>query len=308
MANCLVLGGNGLIGSFVSEKLVQEGHKVRVFDVFSGKDNLKEIESSIEKIKGDYLKAGDVKAALSGMEFVFHCIHTTVPRTSIERPVFDAETNILPAISFLRDSIEEGVKKIVFLSSMAVYGNPAKNPVKEDAQLEPVTPYGVSKRAIERYIEYFNRLYGLDYSILRPATAYGERQAVSLGTGVVANFIFNALRDEPLVIYGDGNAERDLLHAQDLAAGAVLAAFKKTKFKIFNLGTGKGITLNQLAKKVESAKGGKLMIKHLDKIDQVEKLVCDSSRAKKELGWKAEISLDEGIKRCVEAFKKQLKK
>ena len=306
MANCLVLGGNGLIGSFVAEQLVAKGCVVNVFDRFSGRDNLKAVEPRVGKVNGDYLKAGDVKAALKGMDFVFHCIHTTVPRTSIEKPVFDAETNILPSIGLLKEACNQGVKKVVYISSLAVYGNPEKNPVKEDAPLEPVTPYGVSKRAIERYIEYFNRLYGLDYAILRPATAYGERQAVSPGTGVVANFIYNALRNNPLVIYGDGSAERDLLHAEDLAHGVVLSAFKKSKFRIFNLGTGKGVSLNELAKKVEEAKGSRLEIRHLNKVDEVQKLICDTSRAGKELGWKPEISLGEGIKRCFAEFKKEM--
>ncbi len=306
MNNCLVLGGNGLIGSFVAEKLVAKGCNVRVFDKFTGKNNLKAIETKIEKVKGDYINQKDVRQALDGIEYVFHCIHTTVPRTSIEKPVFDAETNILPSINILRDSCELGVKKIVYLSSIVVYGNTKTIPAKENARLEPMTPYAVSKMAIEKYIEYFNRVYGIDYAILRPTTSYGERQVVSKGTGVIANFVFNALRNKPIVIYGNGSSEKDFLHAEDLASGVIAAGFNKSRFKIFNLGSGKVISLNNLAEKVKKATGNNIEINRLNKACEVQRLVCDISRACSELDWKPKISLDEGIKRCFAKFKKDV--
>jgi UDP-glucose 4-epimerase len=225
-----------------------------------------------------------------------------VPRNSIERPVFDAETNILPSVRLFQDAAGLGVKKIVYISSLAVYGNPGHVPVKEDAKLEPVSPYGVSKLAIEEYLGYFGRVQGLEYAILRPAAAYGERQSLSPDTGVVANFVYNAIRGQPLVIYGNGSAERDLLHAEDIASGVVSAAFSGEKFGVFNLGAGKGVSLNELAEKVGKISGKKLEVRRVEKSNEVQKLVCDASRAREELGWKPEIGLDEGIRRCFDAF------
>lgn len=303
MANCLVLGGNGLIGSFVADRLAEKGCSVKAFDRFEGKDNLG--NSGVEKVKGDYLDGKDVKNALDGIDLVFHCIHTTVPRNSMQKPVFDAETNILPTVKLLQDAAGLGAKKIVYLSSLAVYGNPEQVPVKETAALRPVSPYGVSKLAIEEYVDYFGRVQGLEYAILRPAAAYGERQHVSPDTGVVANFIYNAINGKPLIIYGNGSAERDLLHADDIARGAVAAGFAKARTGAFNLGAGKGVSLNGLAEKVGKAAGKKLEVRHVERSNEVQKLVCDISKANKELGWKPEISLDEGLKRCFVEFKKR---
>lgn len=307
MANCLVLGGNGLIGSFIAELLAEKGCPVMVFDSFRGKDNLQGIKS-VERVEGDYLKAEDVKNSLKGIDIVFHCIHTTVPRSSLGKAVFDAETNILPALKLFGDAVEAGVKKVVYLSSLAVYGQPSQVPVKETSALKPISPYGVSKLAIENYLGYFNTVAGLDYAILRPASAYGERQAVSADTGVLTNFVYNAVKGNPLLIYGDGSAKRNLLHARDVAVGAVEAAFKETDFKAFNLGAAEGISIRQLAEKVCKAVGKEVEIKFVERENEVKDLVCDSSRAFECLGWKPEISLDEGIRRCVQRFEKEFGK
>lgn len=305
MANCLVLGGNGLIGSFITEQLVAKGNNVRVFDNFKNKDNLKTINSKIEKIKGNYLNRNDTKNALKGIDYVFHSIHTTVPRTSTKKPVFDAKTNILPSINILKDSCNFGIQKIIYISSLSVYGNPKITPIKENTPLNPLTPYGVSKKSIEGYIEFFNRIYGIDYTIIRPSTTYSEKQIVSPETGVVANFVFNALTNKPLIIYGNGNAERNLLHAKDLAKGVITAGFSKSKYKVFNLGANETVSINQLVKKVKKIKKGFIKIKYINKTDEIQKLVCDISRAKSELNWKPEISLDKGIKKCFTEFKKK---
>ncbi|MDP6670880.1 MAG: NAD-dependent epimerase/dehydratase family protein [archaeon] len=302
MANCLVLGGNGLIGSFIAEQLASQGHSVKAFDRFNGQDNLKNA-AGVEKVKGDYLKREQVKKALEGIEIVFHSLHTTVPVSSIKDPLHDAETNILPAIGLLEDCVGAGVKKFVYLSSIAVYGIPEKSPIGEDAKTIPVSPYGVSKLAIEEYVKYFGRAKGLGFVIVRPSATYGERQVLSPETGVVANFVFNALKKQALSIRGKGEAVRDLTHGEDIAKGVLKAAFTDAKSKIFNLGTGKGISLNKLAEKVGEAVGEKPEIKYEGSSRGIQEHVYDVSRAKEELGWEAEIEIAEGLKRCVEKFK-----
>ncbi len=305
MTNCLVLGGNGLIGSFIAEQLASQGHKVRAFDKFWEQDNLKSA-AGIEKFKGDYLKRGDLKRTLEGIGVVFHSLHTTVPVSSIKDPLHDAETNILPAIGLLEDAVGAGVKKFVYLSSIAVYGIPEKSPISERASTIPVSPYGVSKLAIEEYVKYFGRAKNLDFVIVRPSASYGERQGFSPETGVVANFVFKALKKQALSIRGKGEAVRDLTHGEDIAKGVVKAAFTETKSRVFNLGTGKGISLNELAKKVGEAVGEKLEIKYEGSARGIQEHVYDVSRAKQELGWEAEIGIEEGVKKCVEAFREKI--
>ena len=300
---CLVLGANGLIGSHVARQLASRGCAVRAFDRFSGAGNLQGARGDIEKFTGNYLNASDVRNSLRGMQFIFHCIHTTTPRESLQKPLFDAETNILPAVNLLGEAVKAGVGKIIYFSSLAVYGSgPRGMAVKENDKLMPISPYGVSKFTIEKCIEYFGGIHGIDYAILRPATTYAEKQSVLPGTGVAGNFISNALAKKPVVIYGDGKAVRDIVHAEDIARGAVEAAFKKHASKVFNLGTGRGVTLNQLAKMVGGITGSELRITRLPGRNEVQRLVCDISRAKRELGWSPRITLEEGLRRCVEAF------
>jgi len=307
MARCLVLGGNGLIGSFVAERLVSAGHAVRVFDLFSGSDNLRGVAGKIGKVKADYVAGGAaLKSAVEGIDVVFHCIHTTLPGSSVKDPVFDAETNILPSVRLLEHSVGAGVKKFVYLSSIAVYGEPRSIPIKETAEPAPVSPYGFSKLAIERYVRFFGARHGLDFALIRPSATYGERQKVSPESGVVANFVFSAVTGRPITIFGDGSAVRDLTHAEDIASGVVAAAFKKTKSKVFNLGTGRGITLKALAAKVEKVCGVKLEMRYAPNAGAVQRHVYDVSLARKQLGWKAMVSLDDGIIRCFESFRRKI--
>ncbi|MFC1889854.1 NAD-dependent epimerase/dehydratase family protein [Thermodesulfobacteriota bacterium] len=307
MTNCIVLGGNGLIGSHIVEQLVDRGCNVKVFDRFTGKNKLQVVDCKIERVEGDYLKRQDVKRALKNIDVLFHSIHTTVPSTSIQHPLFDAKTNILPAIRLLQDSIYAGVKKFIYLSSIAVYGAPERIPIKETDPPKPVSPYGLSKLAIEKYIEYFGRVKGLDYVILRASATYGERQSISSESGVVVNFIYNAKRKKQISIYGDGSTLRDLTHAEDIARGAVKAALEKTRPRLFNLGTGGGVTLNQLAERVETITGNEVRIKYKKNRGDVKNHVFDVSRANKMLGsgWKATISIDDGIRRCYEELLKR---
>ncbi|HLD58698.1 MAG TPA: NAD-dependent epimerase/dehydratase family protein [archaeon] len=295
MANCIVFGGNGLIGSFIAEQLVKKNYSVRVFDRNS--ENLSHLKEKIDFFQGDFLDFNAVEKALEEMDFVFHCIHTIMPRESILKPVFDAETNILPGINLFQKSAEKKVKKIVYLSSIAVYGNPEKNPITEKTALLPVSPYGVSKIAIEEYLGFFARTAGIDYCIARPSATFGERQKFSEKSGVITNFLFNAINGNPVTIQGNGSAVRDFTHAEDIAAGCILAMEKKTKSKIFNLGTGRGISVSELLEKIKKTTGAEIVVNHAETKDLVQKHVYNPERAKKELGWEAKISLDAGIKR-----------
>jgi len=301
MSTCLVLGANGLIGSFLVEQLAAKGHSVKAFDRFSRKQKFKEMPG-IEVVKGDYVRLGAVESALDGIDIVFHCIHTTVPRTSLGNAAMDAETNILPSVRLLEACLKKGVKKLVYLSSIAVYGEPKKSPISESLEPIPVSPYGVSKIAIEEYVKYYGRVHGLDYVIVRPSATYGERQKISKESGVVTSFVNSALKGEKISIYGDGNAVRDLTHAEDIAKGCIEAGFKKTKSRLFNLGTGKGVKLNELAEIVKKAVGKNIEVEHVAGKQGVQEHVYDVSRAFKELGWQAKISIEEGVKRCVEGF------
>lgn len=296
--NCLVLGGNGLIGSQVVEQLSKKNHSVKAFDLFKGQDNLQGIDA--ERIKADFLDEQAIKEALQGVDIVFHCLHTTFPKTSLERPFFDAKTNIIPSVYLLEQCEKTGVEKLVYISTLAVYGDSAHSPIRETDKLDPLIPYGISKMTIEKFVEFFGKYQGLDYAILRPTTTYGEKQHLTQNTGAVANFLSNAMHNKPITVYQKGTV-RDFLHVEDLARGILDAAFRDSEDKIFNLGSGQGISLTELIEKISRITKTNPKVEYLEQ-GEIKELVCDITRAKEQLGWQPKVSLNEGIERLFKAW------
>jgi len=297
---CLIFGGNGFIGSHLAEGLVKKGYDVRVFDSFqTGMTNLETIKGKIEIIKGDFLNHADVFQALNGVDYVFHYIGTTVPATAIKDPIYDVQTNIIGTIRLLQLAAASKVKRVIFPSSGGtVYGEPTSLPVHETHALNPMDPYGISKLAIEKYLNYFNRAYGLDYLILRYSNPYGGRQSPHGQQGVIPVFLNRIKMGERPVIYGDGSTERDYIYVGDAAEATITAIEKKTAHKIFNVGSGAGTSLNQLIELMSNVAGKKIEPVYAeDTAIRVQKIVLDISRIRDEVGWKPSTSLQEGIER-----------
>ena len=195
MTTCLILGGNGFIGSHLAEGLVEKGYTVRVFDNFmTGMFNLETIKDKIEIIKGDFLNEIDVCNALRNVEYVFHYVATTIPATAIKDPIYDIETNIIASVKLFQSAINNNVKKIIFSSSGGtIYGNPIRFPIRETDPVNPFNPYAISKLAIEQYLYYFHYTYGLDYTVFRYSNPYGERQNPYGKQGVISIFLLKKL-------------------------------------------------------------------------------------------------------------------
>ncbi len=300
MARCLILGGNGFIGSHLAEGLVKKGYDVRVFDSFqTGMTNLETIKGKIEIIKGDFLNHADVLEALKGMDYIFHYISTTAPATAIKDPIYDVQTNVVGAVRLLQLAVASKVKRVIFPSSGGtVYGEPTSLPVHETHALNPMDPYGISKLAIEKYLSYFNRAYGLDYLILRYSNPYGERQNPHGQQGVIPVFLNRIKMGERPLIYGDGSMERDYIYVGDAAEATIAALEKQTAYKIFNVGSGAGTSLNQLVGIMSGVTGKKIEPAYApDTAVRVQKILLDVSRMRDEVGWKPITSLQEGIER-----------
>ena len=300
MTTCLVLGGNGFLGSHLAEGLVEKGYDVRVFDSFqTGMTNLETVKGKIEIIKGDFLNHADVLQALKGMDYVFHYISTTVPPTAVKDPIYDVQTNVIGTVRLLQLAVASKAKRVIFPSSGGtVYGEPASLPVHETHALNPMDPYGISKLAIEKYLNYFNRAHGLDYLILRYSNPYGERQNPHGQQGVIPVFLNRIKMGEHPVIYGDGSVERDYVYVGDAAEATIAALEKKTAHKIFNVGSGAGASLNQLIEIMSGVAGKKIEPVYTeDTTIRVQKIVLDVSRIRDEIGWKPGTSLQEGIER-----------
>src|SRR5690349_21751867 len=183
---CLVLGGCGFMGSNLVDQLLHLGYRVRVFDIpTANRINLASVEPRIEFCGGDFLNAQDLDRALQGVDSVFHLVGTTLPADSNRRPAFDLESNVIGTLGLLEACVRHEIKHFVFASSGGtVYGEPEKIPIPEDHPTNPLCSYGITKLTIEKYLQLFHRLYGLNYTILRIANPYGRYQNLTSGQGI----------------------------------------------------------------------------------------------------------------------------
>ncbi len=303
MKKVMVTGGAGFIGSNIVDLLVSKGYQISVLDNLSRgkKENLND---QVKFYQVDIKDESKLEEAIKkeGPEAIIHQAAQVNVRVSLENPISDANNNIIGPINLIQSAINNGVKKITFSSSGgAVYGDPEKVPCQETDRIRPLSPYGISKRSLELYIQAFARLKGYDYNILRYSNVYGPRQDPKGEAGVVSIFIDQALNKENSYINGDGKQTRDFVFVGDIARANLAALEKETKSKIFNIGTGQETSINDLYYSIREALGDKSKPKHREEIPgEVRATYLDISRAKEELGWQPKYSLDKGIKKTVE--------
>ena len=301
MARCLVVGGNGFIGSHLSERLLREGYEVAVLDRFkSGVNNLWEISGQIEIFRGSYLDQELLRTAMEGMDYVFHYASSTTPATSIVDPDYEIESNLLGSVRLLQIARDEGVKKVIFPSSGGtIYGEPKSLPVREEDCALPSNPYAISKWAVERYLHHFHELYGLDYLILRYSNPYGERQNPYGKQGVIPIFLNRIKHNQRPVIYGDGSMVRDYIYINDIIEATSILFESAIKDKVFNVGSGIGISLNEIIKTMYSILGEE--IRPIYEINSsrtyVTGIVLDIAKIETKTGWKPSTSIEEGIRK-----------
>jgi len=210
-------------------------------------------------------------------------------------------------ICLLEQCAKEKVKKVVFVSSGgAVYGTPATLPVPEDSPEKPESSYGITKLAIEKYLGLFHRLYGLNYVILRPSNPYGERQNPEGDQGVIAVFLGRIAKGQAIDVWGDGGNVKDFIYIGDLIDGIYKAAFRDTVHRVFNMGSGTGHSINDIVRRIAEKVGRPISVNYGPKgTFDVSRIYLDITRARQELAWEPEVSLDEGLCRTWE-FVKQL--
>lgn len=303
LGRCLVLGGRGFIGSHLVDTLLDFGLYVRCFD----RPNIAPISSNhlhnanFELFEGDFSSEADVSAAVESCDVCFHLISTTLPKSSNLDPVFDIESNVVGTVRLLEQAVKSGVKKIVFVSSGGtVYGVPTQIPIPETHSTEPVCSYGITKLAIEKYLSLFETLHGLDYTILRLANPYGERQRVHASQGAIAVFLGKILDGEPLEIWGDGSVVRDYIHIKDVTAALVQAASYRGTERRFNIGSGRGHSLNEVVTALENATGIVANKIHMQaRSFDVPVSVLGIDKAIDLLGWHPAVPFEAGLERFV---------
>lgn len=301
----LVLGGNGFIGSHLVDRLLASQAMVRVFD--RDLEMYREPMPGVEYHYGDFGNRRLVSDALHDMDIVFHLISTTVPKTSNDDPAFDVMSNVVETIHLLEQCDNHGIKKIVFVSSGGtVYGSPEVLPVSEDSSTNPTCSYGITKLMIEKYLSLFRILRGLDYAIVRPSNPYGERQNPLGIQGVIPVFLGKVARNMPIEVWGDGEVVRDYLYVEDLVDGIYKIAVADTQSKTFNLGSGTGLSLNDILRAIQEIIGCEYSLEvnySVGRPFDIPAIYLDITRARTELGWNPTTPLKLGIQKTWEFVK-----
>jgi UDP-glucose 4-epimerase len=302
----LVTGGAGFIGSHMVDRLVNDGYDVRIIDDLStGRiDNIQSLLSAgkVDFVKGDIRDFSLVTKSVDDVDDVVHFAALTSVPFSVKNPELTFDVNLCGTLNLIRACAQEDVGRFVFVSSCAVCGDPESLPVREEHRTDPISPYAESKLIAERYCLGFQERQLLRSVVLRFFNVYGPRQGMNDYSGVITRFIDRVKRKEPLVIYGDGSQTRDFVNVHDVVE-AILASMKSgdAEGEVFNVGSGKPTSINELAKTVLELAGVDLEIRYeKPRAGDIKDSYADISKAKKFLGYEPKVSLRDGLRVLLE--------
>ncbi|MBB2970083.1 NAD-dependent epimerase/dehydratase family protein [Mesorhizobium sp. RMAD-H1] len=296
----LVLGGGGFIGTHLCNELVAAGCEVRAF----GRSASTSLHEKVDYLRGDFNDFSKVKEALQGQDYVYHLIHGTNPPRVNSDIQGDIERTIKPTISLLDECVAKQVNRVIFLSSGGtVYGNNGMVASRESDPTIPMNAYGTHKLLIENYLRVFASDRQLDYLIVRLSNPYGPLQPVGKGVGLIAAVIDAIKNDHPIDIYGDGETQRDYIYIADAVKAMTSAITYDGIYKIFNIGSGEGKSVNEIVALVEATMGKKAQKNQRPgRSFDVRKSILDISLARNELAWHPRIDLNDGIKLTVKSL------
>lgn len=295
----LILGGAGFIGQHVCKALLGAGAHVRCLDRRLPPEQgfFNNQLGEVEWIVGEFSDAEKLTRALDGIDYIVHLVSTTIPDTSNKELQYDLSSNVFPTLKVLEAMRFSGVKKLLFISSGGtVYGIPSIIPIPETHETNPICGYGIHKLAIEKYLHLYNYRYGLDYCVLRLANPYGAAQISDRPQGVIGKFIYKAIRNERLEIWGDGSVVRDYVYIEDVMDAFLKALLYRGDRKLFNVGSGQGSSLLDIVTIIEHLAGHSLDIAFLPQRQvDVPLNVLDITTARTELQWAPKTELSVGI-------------
>jgi UDP-glucose 4-epimerase len=303
---CLVTGGAGFIGSHLVEALLARGNRVRVLDDFSTgrRDNL---PAGVEVLAGDLADADAVRAAADGASVVYHLGAIASVQRSIEDPPLIHRVCGTGTLNVFEAARRAGVRRIVYASSAAVYGIPDGPVQVESAALRPLSPYAAAKLAGEFYAQAFSACHGLETVSLRFFNVYGPRQrADSPYSGVIALFISALLAGRTPSVFGDGLQSRDFVAVEDVVQALTLAAEKPgASGKVYNVGTGRSVTLLDLLATLNTVLGTDVRPNHAPpRTGDIRHSRADIGRIRSDLGYEPRVSLEEGLSRTLEWYRR----
>jgi UDP-glucose 4-epimerase len=308
VSKCLIIGANGFIGSHLLDELVGRGHTVTAFDRFSSGTNT--FTSTPEgRIVGEFMNRADVAAALRGQEFVFHLVSTTTPASAENDPTMDLRTNVASSVDLLELCVDAGIKKVFFASTGgAIYGDQPGANLTERAIPQPFSPYAIGKLAIEGYLAYFQRKFGLDYLAFRISNPYGPGQRFDKVQGVIPIFLRRVSNGQPLTVLGDGSMVRDYVFVKDVAEMIADTVGAQAEHTLYNIGSGQGTSISELLEVIREVTGETLTINPAPLPSTfVSKAVLDVGRFNAEFGPRELVQLHEGIERTWRAIREEVR-
>lgn len=291
----LIVGGAGFIGRWVTKRLLSCGHSV----VVAGRRAEVELESGARYCQvhnSDYQNL----APLGPFQTIIDLAYTSLPQTSYEDPVKDIQENLPRFVNLLQFAVQQGCERFVFLSSGGtIYGQAQRLPIDEQHPLNPISPYGITKLATEKYAAMFFAHYGLKYICLRPGNVYGPGQLPFRGQGFIATAVGAALTGKELVLFGQSGGVRDYIHVFDTASAIVAAIHHGVCGEVYNVGSGNGLNNLDVLASIKQALPQKYSlstVRHLpERIFDVRANVLDSKKFTKQTGWRPQVSFQTGL-------------
>lgn len=307
--NALVTGGSGFIGSNIVKLLLEKGYEVRVLDNLSSGHiiNLSEYieKREIEFLGGDIRDYLSVEKAMKGVDVVFHLAACVGRQRSLDNPQLDSEINLIGTVNVLEAMRKNGVHRIVYSSSAAMFGELVTPTIDENHPQDADSPYGVSKLAAEKMILAYSGIYDITAVCLRYFNIYGVNQRFDMYGNVIPIFAKRIYAGEPIIIYGDGTQTRDFVNVHDVARANFLASLYADKTDVFNLGSGGSITINKLADMMQKIAGVNVGINYApERPADVKHCKANAQKVKECLGFEAEIDLYDGLVEYLNWYKR----
>jgi UDP-glucose 4-epimerase len=303
MPKIVVFGGNGFIGKHLVAKLAENiDNDIIVFsrprtnNAISNNHNL---YKNVSLFNGDIFNENDIETVLAdGADFVFHLISSTNPATSHDDPLIDIDTNLHNSVKLFQTCVKYGIKKVIFFSSGGtVYGDTDSSSIDEFTVPKPFSPYGINKLSTEHYLEYFKHRHGLDYIVYRIANPYGPGQSILGKQGVIPIFMQKFINHEEISIYGDGSMKRDYIYIDDLVEMIISSYNKANQHPVYNLGSGVGLSVNDIVNTIESCTKQKPSINYAEKPSSyVQDSVLSIDRYVDEFNIRPSTPIETGIK------------
>jgi UDP-glucose 4-epimerase len=293
--NTVVVGGGGFLGAALAQKLVSDGHNVKTFGRRPANPS-----AGIPHTTATLAEADLLAAALEGADCVYHFAWSSVPATSARDPGWDLRENVVTGLALLDACRDAGVQTVIFASSGGtVYGSGSRAPIREDAELSPVSAHGIAKLTFERYVSLYAAGGAFDYRILRISNAYGPGQRSDRPQGLISVGFSRMRRAEPITVWGDGTVVRDYVHVDDVvsAAAAASGTLPPRAPRVFNVGSGQGHSVSEVLAVMAEVAGVHPEVLYLPaRAFDLPHVVLDPSLAERTLGWTPQVDLERGLR------------